>query len=38
MSDARYSYDYRYIAYIADDILFLDDMFLLQYRDSFLLR
>jgi len=36
--DAKYSYDYRYIAYIADDILFLDDMFLLQYQDSFLLQ
>jgi hypothetical protein len=38
MSDAEYSYDYRYIAYIADDILFLDDMFLLQYQDSFPLQ
>jgi hypothetical protein len=38
MSDAKYSYDYRYIAYIADDILFLDDMFLLQYQDSFSLQ
>jgi len=37
ISDAKYSYDYRCIAYIADDLLVLDDMFLLQYQDSFLL-
>jgi len=38
ISDAKYSYDYRYIAYIADDILFLDDNFLLQCQDPFLLQ
>jgi hypothetical protein len=31
--DVKYSYDYRHIAYIADDIFFLDDMFLHQYQN-----
>ena len=38
ISDARYSYDYRYIAYAADNILFLDDMFLLQFQNPFIVQ
>jgi hypothetical protein len=37
-SDAKYSYDYRYIAYGTDDILFLDDLILLQHQNPFLLQ